>query len=520
MGTVTSGDWVLVPRHPTDGMLREGSKWDTGMDSYPYCPGTGKVWAAMLAAAPQPPAETGNPVSPPAEAQPGWYCAHCQRGVDAREVTYSEQHEVCGRYIANDEPPPPSAPEAQPVAWQFQDREGNWHEFIDERHRLNTIEDGSWPIRALYAHPPPSAPQQASDLSRSLKLAAAEEQAEAWQAVCALLSELRPGWAAGPGSGQELALAAIRHAFATPPPSAPVGDAEDMVLDAIEWRAPSAPVGSDRWKALIGQWQRRVEAAGYDGVEDALDAAVASKSAPVGVEGFKPMAVAFVNSDGRPEWINPDWPEVPRDPHAPLYSKAEVLRALAHQPAAVCHCYTTDPTNCIGTDDLAGLDCPCKCHAQRPATCVGCEGKPAPENTPCAACGQQPAAIGEEIMVNAAHDVYTLPLQPSGLSSGPRFVVHVPGPEQPAADPGACPACNRAWSEHRIGYSASACKMKQPAASDEAMARKLEGLARRWEGSASNDKDGGRRAAKMRCAADLLKLAAALAAQQRGGTDE
>jgi len=52
----------------------------------------------------------------PAEAQPGWYCAHCQRGVDAREVTYSEQHEVCGRYIANDDPPPPSAPEGGPVA--------------------------------------------------------------------------------------------------------------------------------------------------------------------------------------------------------------------------------------------------------------------------------------------------------------------------------------------------------------------------------------------------------------------
>lgn len=39
-------------------------------------------------------------------------------------------------------------------------------------------------------------------------------------------------------------------------------------------------------------------------------------------------------------------------------------------------------------------------------------------------------AVGEEIMVNAARDVFTLPLQPSGLSSGPRFVVHVPGPDQ------------------------------------------------------------------------------------------
>src|SRR5690606_18392482 len=53
---------------------------------------------------------------------------------------------------------------------------------------------------------------------------------------------------------------------------APAGAAEDMVLDAIERRESSAPVGGDRWKSLIGQWQRRAEAAGYDGVEDALDA--------------------------------------------------------------------------------------------------------------------------------------------------------------------------------------------------------------------------------------------------------
>jgi len=53
---------------------------------------------------------------------------------------------------------------------------------------------------------------------------------------------------------------------------------------------------------------------------------------------------------------------------------------------------------------------------------------------------QQPAA-GEEIMVNAAHDVYTLPLQPSGLDGkGPRFVVHVPGPEQTAPQPAEQPA--------------------------------------------------------------------------------
>ena len=38
---------------------------------------------------------------------------------------------------------------------------------------------------------------------------------------------------------------------------------------------------------------------------------------------------------------------------------------------------------------------------------------------------QQPTE-GEEIMVNTPHGVFTLPLHPSGLSRGPRFVVHVP----------------------------------------------------------------------------------------------
>lgn len=55
-----------------------------------------------------------------------------------------------------------------------------------------------------------------------------------------------------------------------------------------------------------------------------------------------------------------------------------------------------------------------------------------PHGTKLYAAPQQPAA-GEEIMVNTPYDVFTLPLQPSGLSSGPRFVVHVPGPQQPAA---------------------------------------------------------------------------------------
>jgi len=39
------------------------------------------------------------------------------------------------------------------AAWQFQSRDGTWHEFTNEKHRLATEEDGTWPIRALYTHP-------------------------------------------------------------------------------------------------------------------------------------------------------------------------------------------------------------------------------------------------------------------------------------------------------------------------------------------------------------------------------
>ena len=44
----------------------------------------------------------------PSDEYVGWYCAHCQRGVDASEVTYHEQHQVCGRVITEDKPPKPA----------------------------------------------------------------------------------------------------------------------------------------------------------------------------------------------------------------------------------------------------------------------------------------------------------------------------------------------------------------------------------------------------------------------------
>lgn len=39
------------------------------------------------------------------------------------------------------------------VAWQYQSRDGEWCNFTDEKHRVATAEDGTWPMRALYAHP-------------------------------------------------------------------------------------------------------------------------------------------------------------------------------------------------------------------------------------------------------------------------------------------------------------------------------------------------------------------------------
>lgn len=63
----------------------------------------------------------------------------------------------------------------------------------------------------------------------------------------------------------------------------------------------------------------------------------------------------------------------------------------------------------------------------------------------------QPETAGEEVMVNTPYDVFTLPLQPSGLSSGPRFVVHVPAPEpQPSLMDGATYRCRKCGEQNEI----------------------------------------------------------------------
>lgn len=42
-------------------------------------------------------------------------------------------------------------PQGEPVAYQFQDRDGKWCGFMNERHYQSTVSDGTWPIRTLYA---------------------------------------------------------------------------------------------------------------------------------------------------------------------------------------------------------------------------------------------------------------------------------------------------------------------------------------------------------------------------------
>ncbi len=41
----------------------------------------------------------------------------------------------------------------EPVTHQYQTIDGGWHPFLDDRHYTNTVEDGRWPIRALYLSP-------------------------------------------------------------------------------------------------------------------------------------------------------------------------------------------------------------------------------------------------------------------------------------------------------------------------------------------------------------------------------
>lgn len=73
----------------------------------------------------------------PSDEYVGWYCAHCERGVDSSEVTYYEQHEVCGRVITNDRPPKPAP--SVPTGWPTEEMTSAFAEVFNVRDQKNTF---------------------------------------------------------------------------------------------------------------------------------------------------------------------------------------------------------------------------------------------------------------------------------------------------------------------------------------------------------------------------------------------
>lgn len=67
----------------------------------------------------------------------------------------------------------PAQAEQQPVGYQFQDREGVWKQFMSEKHYEDTLADGTWPIRAIYAahitQTAPLKPHQLRELVNDLR---------------------------------------------------------------------------------------------------------------------------------------------------------------------------------------------------------------------------------------------------------------------------------------------------------------------------------------------------------------
>lgn len=41
----------------------------------------------------------------------------------------------------------------EPVKYEYQGRDGVWRQFLGQQHYENTVSDGAWSIRALYALP-------------------------------------------------------------------------------------------------------------------------------------------------------------------------------------------------------------------------------------------------------------------------------------------------------------------------------------------------------------------------------
>lgn len=87
----------------------------------------------------------------------------------------------------------------EPVKHEFQGRDGTWHSFLDQRHYENTVADGRWPVRALYAlpgaQPAPSVPEGFALVNKAHFLAVLDR--EDWR-TAKNRAELRAMLAAAP----------------------------------------------------------------------------------------------------------------------------------------------------------------------------------------------------------------------------------------------------------------------------------------------------------------------------------
>jgi hypothetical protein len=108
-GSLTMPTQELRPCPFCGGMYIESDRDGAGCHSCVTCRDCA-AWNRRAAAGPAcAPAQPAAAVQLPFN---GWYCAQCQRGVDASEVTFHEQHTVCGRVITNDMPPAATHPPA------------------------------------------------------------------------------------------------------------------------------------------------------------------------------------------------------------------------------------------------------------------------------------------------------------------------------------------------------------------------------------------------------------------------
>ena len=115
---------------------------------------------------------------------------HNVDGIMARDATIKLQDER----IAELDAERAEREKQEPVAHEYQGRDGIWRGFINQQHYKNTVEDGSWPIRALYAAPPVTAPVRLTDdqVERALRTNGAYESDAAYaMAKDGLLAEAR-----------------------------------------------------------------------------------------------------------------------------------------------------------------------------------------------------------------------------------------------------------------------------------------------------------------------------------------